>query len=202
MAQVESIARDTSRVSDFQAQTLARFIDAAKLGEGALKADYVALKRLDPDAEALTVQQIAALTRALHRAKVDCEQLSVERWKRWAVIVNGIALTGHSAPKKNAEKENAPKEQARFGHQLRRADVSDARVTRLFNARGDAFFPLLQRVLRLMESRKVAPNWAELGTFVLNEGAEHPMGKRRAERLRIRFVQDHASAAPEGSKKP
>ncbi|WP_250529285.1 type I-E CRISPR-associated protein Cse2/CasB [Caballeronia sp. ATUFL_F1_KS4A] len=189
MNQIDGIAREGSRVFGYQAQALARFIDAGKQGEGALKADYVALKRLNPDADALTVQQIAALTRALHRAKVDCQQMSVERWKRWAVIVNGIALTGHHVPENGEEKVNA-----RFGVQLRRAHVSDARVTRLFNSRGDAFFPLLQRVLRLMESRKVKPNWADLGTFVLNESAEDSRGKRRAEALRIRFVHDHASA--------
>jgi CRISPR system Cascade subunit CasB len=197
MTQIEGVALSTWRVFAFQAQALARFIDAGRLGEGSMKADYVALKRLDPDAEALTVQQIAALTRALHRAKVDCDQLSVERWKRWAVIVNGIALTGHHIPEEGADKASS-----QFGNQLRRAGVSDARVTRLFNARGDAFFPHLQRVLRLMESRKVKPNWADLGTFVLNESAEHPKGKRWAEALRIRFVHDHASAKPESAKKP
>ncbi|SAK80452.1 CRISPR-associated protein Cse2 (CRISPR_cse2) [Caballeronia temeraria] len=197
MAQIEGVARDSWRVSAYQAQALARFIEAGKVGEGALKADYVALKRLNPDADALTVQQIAAFTRALHRAKVDCEQLSIERWKRWAVIVNGIALTGH-----HVQKDDADKVSARFGFQLRRAGVSDARVTRLLNARGDAFFPLLQRVLRLMESRKVEPNWAELGTFVLNESAEHPRARRWADRSRIRFVQDFTSARPESAKKP
>lgn len=197
MTQIEGVAPQTWRVSSNQAQALARFIEAGRQGEGALKADHVALKRLNPDAESLTVQQIAALTRALQRAKVDCEQLSVEGWKRWAVIVNGIALTGHHMPKDGESKANV-----RFGFQLRRAGVSDARVTRLFNARGDAFFPLLQRALRMMQSRNVEPNWAELGTFVLNESAEHAKGKRWAEALRIRFVHDHASASPEGAKKP
>ncbi|WP_321799397.1 type I-E CRISPR-associated protein Cse2/CasB [Caballeronia sp. J97] len=191
MAQIEGVARAPSRVYGSQAQALARFIEAGRLGEGALKADYVALKRLNPEAEALTVQQIAALTRALHRAKVNCEQLSVERWKRWAVIVNGIAMTGH-----HATKEDEAGADARFGSQLRRAGVSDARIARLFNARGDAFFPLLQRVLRLMESRKIKPNWAELGTFVLNENADDPIGKRRAERLRLKFVREFTSTKP------
>ncbi|SAK61239.1 CRISPR-associated protein Cse2 (CRISPR_cse2) [Caballeronia pedi] len=197
MSQIEDVAPRTWRVSGNQAQALAHFIEAGKQGEGALKADHVALKRLNPDAESLTVQQIAALTRALRRAKVDCEQLSVEGWKRWAVIVNGIALTGHHISKKGEEKANG-----RFGFQLRRAGVSDARVNRLFNARGDAFFPLLQRVLRLMQSRKVEPNWAELGTFVLNEGAEHARGERWAEASRIRFVQDYTNAKPESAQRP
>ncbi|SAL78700.1 CRISPR-associated protein Cse2 (CRISPR_cse2) [Caballeronia peredens] len=189
MDQTEGFAPQTWRVSSNQAQALARFIEAAKQGEGALKADHVALRRLNPDAESLTVQQIAALTRALQRAKVDCEQLSVEGWKRWAVIVNGIALTGHHIAKQGEDRSSA-----RFGVQLKRAGVSDARVTRLFNARGEAFFPLLQRVLRLMQSRKVEPNWAELGTFVLNESAEHAWGKRWAEASRVRFVQDYTNA--------
>ena len=75
MTQIEGVAPQTWRVSSNQAQALARFIEAGRQGEGALKADHVALKRLNPDAESLTVQQIAALTRALQRAKVDCEQL-------------------------------------------------------------------------------------------------------------------------------
>ncbi|KND59114.1 hypothetical protein BVER_02583c [Candidatus Burkholderia verschuerenii] len=179
------LIEDTTTLRRAQVGEIARFMKIAKDGEGALKADYVALKRLDPFADAQSVQQIAALTNALYRAKVDCEHMSVSRWKRWGLIAHGIAMTVHCAPDKSAPT---------LGQQLALAGVSEARVTRLLNARGDAFFQILPRVLRLIASRNVLPDWAELGRLILSEGASDARGMRRAEAARRKIVGDYVRA--------
>jgi CRISPR system Cascade subunit CasB len=185
MTSTENTALGSRRTFYAQIGAMTGFIKAGKDGDGSMKADYVALARLDPSAQTLTVQQIAALTRALHRAKVDCDYFSPMQWRRWALIAHGIALAVHCAAD-----ESTPK----LGQQLERAGVSEARVTRLLNVRGDALFQNLPRILRLMASRGVAPNWVEFGTLILNEGASNTLGKRIAERTRIAIIRDYARA--------
>ena len=192
MTSNENTALGSRRTFYAQIGAMTGFIKAGKDGEGSMKADYVALARLDPNAETLTVQQIAALTRALHRAKVECDTFTPMHWRRWGLIAHGIALAVHCAPD-----ESTPK----LGQQLERAGVSEARVTRLLNARGDALFQNLPRILRLMASRGVAPNWVEFGTLILNEGARHPFGKRIAEKTRIAIVRDYARAKLKSDRK-
>ncbi|SAK77526.1 CRISPR-associated protein Cse2 (CRISPR_cse2) [Caballeronia catudaia] len=192
MTSVEDTALGSRRSFYAQIGAMTGFIKAGKDGEGSVKADYVALARLDPNAQTLTVQQIAALTRALQRAKVDCDYFSPMRWRRWGLIAHGIALAVHSP---------ADESRQRLGEQLHRAGVSEPRVTRLLNARGEALFQNLPRILRLMASRGVAPNWVEFGTLILNEGAANPLGKRIAEKTRIAIVRDYARARLKSERK-
>lgn len=192
MTSVEDTALGSRRNFYAQIGAITGFIKAGKENEGSLKADCVALARLDPNAQTLTVQQIAALTRALQRAKVECDRFSLKQWRRWGLIAHGIALSVHCSPD-----EAAP----RLGQQLQLAGVSEARVTRLLNARGEALFQNLPRVVRLMVSRNVAPNWIELGTFILHEGAVDSKRKRIAERTRIAIVRDYARARLQSERK-
>jgi CRISPR system Cascade subunit CasB len=67
---------------------------------------------------------------------------------------------------------------------LARADVSENRVTRLLTAHGDAFRQQIPRLLRLMASRGVAPNWHELGKLILATDRD----EERAETLRLRIA--------------
>ena len=101
-----------------------------------------------------------------------------ETWQRWALLAHGMALAGHDAS-------------ARLGAQLARAEVSESRVTRLLTARGDSFRQQVPRLLRLMASRSVAPNWLELGALIL--AAERD--DARAEILRLRIAGNYYSAA-------
>lgn len=128
--------------------------------------EHAALARLDPDAP--RPHQIGALARALVLANIATEEWRPETWKRWALIAHGMSLAGHDGA-------------TAFGTQLARAHVSESRVTRLLTARGDSFRQQIPRLLRLMASRSVAPNWHELGKLILASEQD----EERAETLRL-----------------
>ena len=104
-----------------------------------------------------------------------------ETWPRWALIAHGMALAGHDGG-------------GRLGRQLANAGVAESRVTRLLTARGEAFRQLLPRVLRLMASKGVPPNWFELGELVLKEDSLDADDAARAEQLRMRIAGPYFSA--------
>lgn len=152
---------------------LAAYIQRASSGERA------ALARLQP--EALQPHQLAALARALLAAGLSPEQWHADTWPRWALIAHGMALAGHDGKQK-------------LGKQLAQAGVSESRVTKLLTSRGDAFTQLLPRVLRLLASKGVAPNWRELGDLVLKEGSSQRHHQAKAEELRLQIAGPYFSA--------
>lgn len=152
---------------------LAAYIQRAGSGERA------ALARLQPGA--LQPHQLAALARALLAAGLSPEQWHSDTWPRWALIAHGIALAGHDGKNK-------------LGLQLEQAGVSESRVTKLLTSRGDAFTQSLPRVLRLLASKGVAPNWRELGELVLNEGGTQRGQQVKAEEIRLRIAGPYFSA--------
>lgn len=152
---------------------LARYVQQASRGEQA------ALARLLP--EDLRPHEIAALSRALLFAGQQPGIWRAETWPRWALVANGMALAGHDGKEK-------------LGLQLARAGVAESRVTRLLTARGDAFRQLLPRVLRLLASKGVRPNWFELGELVIKEGSSVREDVDRAEHLRLRIAGAYFSA--------
>jgi len=135
-------------------------------------ADRAALVRLQP--EALQPHGLAALSRALISAGFSPENWRDDTWPRWALIAQGIALAGHSA--------------GRLGEQLAQAGVAESRVMRLLTARGEAFRQLLPRLLRLLASKGVAPNWRELGELVLKESSHKLNDAKDAEAIRLRIA--------------
>jgi CRISPR system Cascade subunit CasB len=138
-----------------------------------------ALARLDPDAP--MPHQLAALSRALLAAGFEPERWQHATWKRWALIVHGIALAGHDSRR-------------RLGEQLAEAGVSESRVTRLLIARGDAFTQTVPRLLRLLGSRNVKPNWDEFGGLILKESASDSASQQSAESMRLRIAGAYFSA--------
>lgn len=149
---------------------LARYV--ARL-EKTSPGDRAALARLQP--EALQPHQLAALSRALLAAGLSPQDWHAEVWPRWALIAQGIALAGHDGTRK-------------LGEQLADARVAESRVTRLLTSRGDAFVQLLPRLLRLMASKGVAPNWRELGELVLLESSALRERQQQAEEIRLRIA--------------
>jgi CRISPR system Cascade subunit CasB len=141
--------------------------------------DRAALARLKP--EALQPHQLAALARALSAAGLAPEQWHADTWPRWALIAHGMALAGHDGKQK-------------LGRQLANAGVSESRVTKLLTSRGDAFTQLLPRVLRLLTSKGVAPNWRELGELVLKEGSKQRNSQVDAEEIRLQIAGPYFSA--------
>lgn len=146
---------------------LAAHIGRAGTGERA------ALARLQP--EALQPHELAALSRALLAAGLSPESWRAETWPRWALIAQGIALAGHDGRR-------------RLGEQLADAGVAESRVTRLLTTRGDAFRQSLPRLLRLLASKGVAPNWRELGELALKECSADRGQLEAAEALRLRIA--------------
>ncbi|WP_299146701.1 type I-E CRISPR-associated protein Cse2/CasB [uncultured Comamonas sp.] len=144
---------------------LAAAIARASTGERA------ALARLDPD-QPLRPQAIAALSRALVDTHLEPENWHPATWRRWALVAHGMALAGHDSA-------------ARLGAQLARALVAESRVTRLLTARGDAFTQLLPRLLRLLASRGVRPNWYELGPLIHKESKPDSDAQQEAETIRL-----------------
>lgn len=158
---------------------LARIIEQASRfagdAHGLDNGERAALARLDPDGD-LRPHQIAALSRALIYADLEPDTWKPETWQRWALIAHGMALAGHDASQ-------------RLGQQLSKADVSESRVTKMLTARGDAFRQLLPRLLRLLASKGVAPNWHELGGLILNQDQEE-----KAEVIRLKIAGRYFSA--------
>ena len=141
--------------------------------------DRAALARLKP--ETLQPHQLAALARALTAAGLAPEQWHADTWPRWALIAHGIALAGHDGKQK-------------LGRQLASAGVSESRVTKLLTSRGDAFTQLVPRVLRLMASKGVAPNWRELGELILKESSSLRSSQAAAEEIRLQIAGPYFSA--------
>ncbi len=135
--------------------------------------DRAALARLQP--EALQAHELAALSRALLAAGLSPDSWHPDTWPRWALIAQGIALAGHDGSRP-------------LGEQLARAGVAESRVTKLLTARGEAFRQLLPRLLRLLASLGVAPNWRELGELVLIESSTDRQRIEAAEALRLRIA--------------
>ena len=143
------------------------------------RGDRAVLARMNPDA--LRPHEIAALARALLSAGLSPETWRPETWPRWALIAHGMALAGHDGA-------------GRLGQQLARAGVAESRVTRLLTARGEAFRQLLPRMLRLLTSKGVQPNWFELGELVLKQDSDEHDDVQRAEQLRMRIAGAYFSA--------
>ncbi len=155
-----------SRLARIIAQASRFSGDAHGLNNG----ERAALARLDPDGE-LRPHQIAALSRALIYADLEPDTWKPETWHRWALIAHGMALAGHDASQS-------------LGQQLSQAGVSESRVTKLLTSRGDAFHQLLPRLLRLIASKDIAPNWHELGGLILNQERE----EEKAEDIRLKIA--------------
>ena len=149
--------------------------DAHRLDNG----ERAALARLDPDGE-LRPHQIAALSRALIYAELEPDTWKPETWQRWALIAHGMALAGHDAKQS-------------LGQQLSQAGVSESRVTKLLTARGDAFRQLLPRLLRLIASKGVAPNWHELGGLILSQERDEEKAENTRLKIAGRFFSAEAS---------
>lgn len=151
---------------------LAGFIDRADPGTRA------ALARLDP--EAMRPHHIAALSRALIEAGLSPDIWHPNTWKRWALVAHGMALAGHGS-------------KGRFGSQLATAGVAEARVTKLLVSRGDAFLQIVPRLLRLLASKQVKPNWYTLSELIQKNDAQG-QAQEEVEALRLRIAGDYFSA--------
>lgn len=135
--------------------------------------ERAALARLVPDQ--LRPHEIAALARALMQAGLQPDSWQAHTWPRWALIAQGMALAGHDGS-------------GRLGRQLAQAGVAESRVSRLLTARGETFRQLLPRLLRLLASRNVRPNWYELGELVLKESSDAREDLERCEQIRLRIA--------------
>lgn len=163
----KSVATDSGSVTNTYGALATHIQRRASNGERA------ALARLQP--ESLQPHELAALSRALLAAGLSPESWRPETWPRWALIAHGIALAGHDGSRA-------------LGVQLADAGVAESRVTKLLTSRGDAFRQLLPRLLRLMASKSVSPNWKELGPLVLKQESSERGDVEAAESLRLKIA--------------
>lgn len=152
---------------------IAGFIDRADTGTRA------ALARLNPGD--MKPHQMAALSRALVDSGLNPETWQAATWRRWALVAHGMALAGHDA-------------KGRLGRQLATAGVAESRVTKLLVSRDDAFIQIVPRLLRLLASKQVKPNWYELSELILKNDATDPVDQQKAEDRRLRVAGDYFGA--------
>lgn len=167
------LAPDPTAPTGHPVGRLAGFIERADPGTQA------ALVRLGPDA-VMRPHQIAALARALIEAGLSPDTWQPATWKRWALIAHGIALTGHG--------------KGSLGKQFADAGVSEPRVTKLLVSRGDAFLQIVPRLLRLLASKQVQPNWYTLSELIRKNDAQDAADQEDVEALRLRIAGDYFSA--------
>lgn len=172
-SQMLSSKLDSTLASDNFVGNLASFIDRADPGTRA------SLARLDPSS--MRPHHIAALSRALIGAGFSPETWRPSTWRRWAIVAHGIALAGHDS-------------KSRVGVQLAAARVAEARVTKLLVSRGDAFLQILPRLLRLLASKQIKPNWYDLSKLVHKNDASDYKDQEEVEALRLRIAGDYFSA--------
>ncbi|WP_144636433.1 type I-E CRISPR-associated protein Cse2/CasB [Bordetella genomosp. 13] len=166
-------------------RSLARHVAQMKAGPHN-RGEYAALARLDPDAP--RPHQLAALTRALIAAGLNPGgNWRPETWRRWSYIAHGMALAGHK--------------EGRLGTQLAEAELAESRVTRLLVARGEALFQLLPRVLRLLASKSVQPNWHELGPLIGASDADSQDSRMTHDSSRRRIAGDYYSTVARSAKR-
>lgn len=152
---------------------LAHFIERTDKGNRS------ALARLSP--ENMRPHQMAALTRALISADLSPTTWQSDTWQRWALVAHGMALAGHDG-------------KSGLGVQLHQAEVSESRVTKLLVSRGDALLQIVPRLLRLMASKQVSPNWHDLSQLILHDDSTNPQELERVENRRLRIAGDYFSA--------
>jgi CRISPR system Cascade subunit CasB len=150
----------------------------AGLIERADPATRAALARLDP--EAMRPHQIAALSRALIDAGFSPDNWHPSTWKRWALVAHGMSIAGHDG-------------KGRLGAQLASAGVAEARVTKLLVSREDAFLQIVPRLLRLLASKQVQPNWYTFSDLIQKNDAQG-QAQVEVEELRLRVAGDYFSA--------
>lgn len=168
----DKVPEATTEATGHPIGRMAGFIDRADPGTRA------ALARLDP--EALRPHQIAALAQALIAAGLSPDSWQAATWKRWALIAHGMALAGHG--------------KGSLGRQLAEAGVSEPRVTKLLVSREDAFLQIVPRLLRLLASKQVAPNWYDLSELILHNDAQEATRQAEVEALRLRMAGQYFSA--------
>lgn len=173
MSTLDQIDAESTAKPSHPIGKLAGFIERADPGTRA------ALARLDPTA--MRPHQIAALSRALIDAGLSPDTWKPTTWRCWALVAHGMALAGHNG-------------KSRLGAQLASAGVAEARVTKLLVSRGEAFAQLVPRMLRLLASKQIPPNWYDFSKLILKNDADQVAEQEEVEALRLAIAGDYFSA--------
>lgn len=103
----------------------------------------------------------------LESRQLVSENATEQALRPWLAILQGLAtLGGLHQPKRH------------LGADLVEAKISEARLTRLLSARGDALLDQLRPLAHQLRSHNQATNWAEAAQLVLSDG------RRSADRVR------------------
>ena len=134
------------------------------------RGDLAGLRRMKPDAP-----DAAVFWRLM--ADQDLLEKGAEVERKWALILNGIALmtrtAGSDASSRSAHDGSIPVGEALFrGGDPSRSDAfySETRLKRLLSSRGSMTRRLLERTFRMLASANVSFSWREMANFILSDG--------------------------------
>ena len=109
--------------------------------------------------------------------------------RKWGLIMHGIAVMSHTAGLAHSPR-------IQIGRALYEGDgnrqpfYSEARLSTLLSARGDALHRILARLFRMLARERCAFNWRDMAWFILNEG----YNEERADEARIEIARAYYRA--------
>jgi CRISPR system Cascade subunit CasB len=141
------------------------------------------LRRMAPEQWSL---RMAELLSVLGRAGVAVGSVDLDHAARWAVLVHLVAvLSGTTNDRAHADRR-------RTGAALHQAGYSEARLSKLLTARGEALRDQVARLARFLRAKGAMPlDLRPLARLVLNEGRD----EREAEAARLSIARGFYAAA-------
>jgi CRISPR system Cascade subunit CasB len=140
------------------------------------------LKRYEPARN--TAGETAAL-RLLINAGAQVEDMRPAEVRNWIWLLHCMALL--SAPNRDP---HSVEHNARPGRVLHRIGYSEARLSRLLDARGESFDTLLERTVRYIARYGEPLNWSKIALLLLRRDEDNAW----AENARLAIARDYLTA--------
>lgn len=161
------------------------------------RGDLAELRRMDPeDVVAPVFWQLLA--------RHDMPNLTEDRYRKWGLIVHGIALmTPSNVPEGGPRTAHTAMPVGRtlyLGSDSHRGSrfYSELRLNRLLTSRGQMQRILLARLFRMCAANGVSFDWREMAWFILNEGHN----EEEAEKARMQIAREYYRAERRYSQTP
>lgn len=158
---------------------------ASRLG-GFSKGDLAELRRLDPRrGHASAGPAFWRLATEILEADGFLRREGSEELRGWMAVIQGLAVLGE-----------LHRQGERLGTAMADAKISEARLTRLLQARGDALLTQIRPLAHQLRSEAVAADWREVARLVL--GAENNADEVRYH-IASAYYRQHAKASAKTS---
>ena len=160
------------------------------------RGDLAGLRRMKPD-----VPDAAVFWRLM--ADQDLLEKGAEVERKWALILNGIALmtrtAGSDASSRSAHDGSIPVGEALFrGGDPSRSEpfYSETRLKRLLSSRGSMTRRLLERTFRMLASANVSFSWREMANFIHSDGFNDAAAESDRRRIASYYFQAQRRPQP------